>query len=142
VGAMPVGSLGVLVVATARSLSAYTYTMSVSLKLPLTWGNGASSFQPTPTPYTPCPPRKRPLGSGGERSLTPCSRPRLLRVARCAPRAAILIVPAYASAKAAGSRWPSPRANLPRQEVLKPHYKRNVTLTIEIPIVPIPTKVD
>lgn len=55
-------------------------------------------------------PRKRPLGSGGERNLTSCSRPRLPTVARCAPRAAILTVPGCASAKAAGSRWPSPRS--------------------------------
>ena len=30
----------------------------------------------------------------------------------------------------------------PRQEVMKPHYRRNVTLTIEIPVEPIPSKVD
>lgn len=29
-----------------------------------------------------------------------------------------------------------------RQEVMKPHYRRNVTLTLEIPLVPIPSKVD
>jgi len=30
----------------------------------------------------------------------------------------------------------------PRQEVMKPHYRRNVTLTIDIPLAPIPTKKD
>ena len=29
-----------------------------------------------------------------------------------------------------------------RQEVMKPHYRRNVTLTIDIPLAPIPTKKD
>ena len=27
----------------------------------------------------------------------------------------------------------------PRQEVMKPHYRRNVTLTIDIPLAPMPT---
>jgi len=30
----------------------------------------------------------------------------------------------------------------PRQDVMKPHYRRNVTLTIEIPLAPIPTEKD
>ena len=30
----------------------------------------------------------------------------------------------------------------PRQEVMKPHYKRNVTLTIDIPLAPIPIEKD
>jgi hypothetical protein len=29
-----------------------------------------------------------------------------------------------------------------RQDVMKPHYRRNVTLTIDIPLVPIPTQKD
>ena len=29
-----------------------------------------------------------------------------------------------------------------RQEVMKPHYRRNVTLTIDIPLVPIPSRKD
>jgi len=29
-----------------------------------------------------------------------------------------------------------------RQEVMKPHYRRNVTLTIDIPLAPIPTEKD
>ena len=30
----------------------------------------------------------------------------------------------------------------PRQEVMKPHYRRNVTLTIDIPLAPILTTAD
>jgi len=30
----------------------------------------------------------------------------------------------------------------PSQEVMKPHYRRNVTLTIDIPLAPIPTEKD
>ena len=29
-----------------------------------------------------------------------------------------------------------------RQDVMKPHYRRNVTLTIDIPLAPIPTRKD
>jgi hypothetical protein len=30
----------------------------------------------------------------------------------------------------------------PRQEAMKPHYRRNVTLTIDIPLAPVPTRKD
>jgi hypothetical protein len=30
----------------------------------------------------------------------------------------------------------------PRQEVMKPHYRRNVTLTIDIPLAPVPSEED
>ncbi len=30
----------------------------------------------------------------------------------------------------------------PRQEVMKPHYRRNVTLTIDIPLAPMPAEKD